>query len=163
MSQNEAWNEEDEEEDDIFNVAISQRTEELYHIPNHTLGDDGIIEALALPMRDLVVFPHMVSPIFVDNEAAVLTLQTAHERNQTVIGLTQKDPENSAPKAEDFLSIGVEIAVGRLLTMPDGNSSALVQGRRRVEILSYTRVAPYIKVRARVITEPTEKTRKFRH
>ena len=160
MSQNEAWND-DEEEDDIFNVAISQRTEELYHIPNHTLGEDGIIEALALPMRDLVVFPHMVSPIFVDNEAAVLTLQTAHERNQTVIGLTQKDPENATPKTEDFLAIGVEIAVGRLLTMPDGNSSALVQGRRRVEILSYTRVAPYIKVRARVIEEPTAKDKKI--
>ena len=159
--QNEDWNDDDDEEEDVFNVAISQRTEELYHIPNHTLGDDGVIEALALPMRDLVVFPHMVSPIFVDNEAAVLTLQTAHERNQTVIGLTQKDPENSTPKAEDFLAIGVEIAVGRLLTMPDGNSSALVQGRRRVEIVSFTRLAPYIKVRARVIEEPTATDKKI--
>lgn len=159
MSQNEPWN--DDEEDDVFNVAISQRTEELYHIPNHTLGEDGVIEALALPMRDLVVFPHMVSPIFVDNETAVLTLQTAHERNQTVIGLTQKDPDNASPKAEDFLPIGVEIAVGRLLTMPDGNSSALVQGRRRVEILSFTRLAPYMKVRARVIEEAASTDKKI--
>lgn len=51
-TQNEDWNDDDDEED-VFNVAISQRTEELYHIPNHTLGDDGVIEALALPMRDL--------------------------------------------------------------------------------------------------------------
>jgi ATP-dependent Lon protease len=154
--ENEDWN---DEEEDVFNVAISQRTEELYRIPNHTSNEAGIIEALVLPMRDLVVFPHMVSPVFVDNEAAVLTLQTAHERNQTVIGLTQKDPENTAPKPEDFLPIGVEIAVGRLLTMPDGNSSALVQGRRRVEVLTFTRLAPYIKVRARVIDEalPTDK------
>jgi len=158
MAQNEDWN--DDEEEDVFNVAISQRTEELYRIPNHTADETGIIEALVLPMRDLVVFPHMVSPIFVDNEAAILTLQTAHERNQTVIGLTQKDPENSTPKPVDFLSIGVEIAVGRLLSMPDGNSSALVQGRRRVEVLTFTRVAPYIKVRARVIEEPTPDDKK---
>ncbi len=159
MTQNEDWNEEEEEED-VFNVAISQRTEELYRIPNHTADETGTIEALVLPMRDLVVFPHMVSPVFVDNEAAILTLQTAHERNQTVIGLTQKDPENTTPKPADFLPIGVEIAVGRLLSMPDGNSSALVQGRRRVEVLAFTRLAPYIKVRARVIEEPTPSDKK---
>jgi len=159
MNQNDDWNDEDEEED-VFNVAISQRTEELYRIPNHTADEDGTIEALVLPMRDLVVFPHMVSPVFVDNEAAILSLQTAHERNQTVIGLTQKDPENESPKAADFLTIGVEIAVGRLLSMPDGNSSALVQGRRRVEVLEFTRLAPYKKVRARVIEEPAPNDKK---
>jgi ATP-dependent Lon protease len=156
MSQQDDWNEEDEEE---FNTAISQRTEELYRVPNHEVDKDGIFEALVLPMRDLVVFPHMVSPIFVDNEASILTLQTAHDRNQTVIGLTQKDPEKEGPKAIDFLSIGVEMAVGRLLSMPDGNSSGLVQGRRRVEVIEFTRFSPYIKVKVKVITEP-EKTDK---
>src|SRR5512140_1461660 len=149
MSQDD-WN---EEEDENFNTAISQRTEELYRIPNHTADENGIIEALVLPMRDLVVFPHMVSPVFVDNEAAILTLQTAHERNQTVIGLTQKDAEKESPKAIDFLPTGVEMAVGRLLSMPDGNSSGLVQGRRRVEVLEFTRFSPYIKVRVKVITD----------
>lgn len=144
----------DDEED--FTMAISQRTEELYRVPNHETNSDGVFEALVLPMRDLVIFPRMVSPIFVDNEAALLTLQTAQERNQTVIGLTQKDPEQDAPKASDFLPVGVEIAVGRLLTMPDGNSSALVQGRRRVQVLEFTRLVPYLKVRARVINEPTK-------
>ncbi len=147
------WDDEDEED---FTMAISQRTEELYRVPNHETDKDGVFEALVLPMRDLVVFPRMVSPIFVDNEAALLTLQTAQERNQTVIGLTQKDPEQNAPKAGDFLAVGVEIAVGRLLTMPDGNSSALVQGRRRAQVLEFTRLTPYIKVRARVINEPTK-------
>src|SRR5512138_2217254 len=149
MSQDD-WNDEEEE---VFNTAISQRTEELYRVPNHEIDENGVFEALVLPMRDLVVFPHMVSPIFVDNEAAILTLQTAHERNQTVIGLTQKDPDKENPKAIDFLPIGVEMAVGRLLSMPDGNSSGLVQGRRRVQVLEFTRYSPYIKVRAKVIVE----------
>ncbi len=146
----EDWNEAEEEN---FNTTISQRTEELYRVPNHEIDAKGVFEALVLPMRDLVVFPHMVSPVFVDNEVSILTLQTAHERNQTVIGLTQKEPEKEDPKAGDFLPIGVEMAVGRLLTMPDGNSSGLVQGRRRVEVIEFTRFTPYIKVKVRVIEE----------
>jgi len=149
-----------DEEDEAFDSPLTQRTEELYRIPNHTPNDKNIIEALALPMRDVIVFPHMVSPVFVDNDAAIATLQTAHDRNQTVIGLTQKDPEQESVKLVDFLPLGVEMAVGRLLSMPDGASSALVQGRRRVEILEFLRVTPVIKVRARIIDEPvkTDKT-----
>jgi ATP-dependent Lon protease len=145
------WNEEEEN----FNLALSQRTEELYRVPNMDADQNGLIEALVLPLRDLVVFPRMVSPIFVGREASLLAVQEAQHRNQTVIGLTQRDPEIEEPGLKDFLPIGVEMAVGRLLSMPDGSSSALVQGRRRVEIVEFIRVKPYIKVRARVLFEPT--------
>ncbi|MBI1855141.1 MAG: endopeptidase La [Chloroflexi bacterium] len=114
-----------------------------------------MIEAVVLPLRDLVVFPRMVSPIFVGREASLLAAQDAQAKNQTVIGLVQKDPEIEDPKPADFLTIGIEMAVGRLLSMPDGASSALVQGRRRVEIVEFMRVKPFMKVRARVIFEPT--------
>jgi ATP-dependent Lon protease len=145
------WNEEEEN----FNLALSQRTEELYRVPNMEANENGLIEALVLPLRDLVIFPRMVSPIFVGREASLLAVQEAQHRNQTVIGLTQRDPELEEPGLKDFLPIGVEMAVGRLLSMPDGSSSALVQGRRRVEIVEFVRVKPYIKVRARVLFEPT--------
>ena len=149
------WN----DDEDDFNIAISQRTEELYRIPNRDVDEDSCIEALALPLRDLVVFPHMVSPVFVAREASVLAIHEAHRHNQTVIGLTQRDPEQDDPGAEDFLPIGVELAVGRLLSMPDGSSSALVQGRRRVEILEFSQSQPVLKVRARVIFEPETATK----
>jgi ATP-dependent Lon protease len=71
-----------------------------------------------------------------------------------VIGLIQKDSELNEPGVDDFLPIGVEMAVGRLLSMPDGSRSALVQGRKRVEIVEFIRTKPYLKVRARVINEP---------
>ncbi len=115
---------------------------------------DGLIEAVVLPLRDMVIFPRMVSPIFVGREASLLAVQEAQRKEQTVIGLTQKDPELNEPSAEDFLPVGVEMAVGRLLHMPDGSYSALVQGRKRVEIVEFLRVKPYLKVRARVINEP---------
>lgn len=143
------------QEEDNFDLTLSQRTEELYRIPNMEPNADGLIEAVVLPLRDMVVFPRMVSPIFVGREASLLALHEAQRSEQTVIGLTQRDPDVDDPGMEDFLPIGVEMAVGRLLTMPDGSRSALVQGRRRVEIVEFVRVKPYIKVRARIIHEPS--------
>jgi ATP-dependent Lon protease len=144
------WN----EEEDNFDLTLSQRTEELYRIPNRELGPDGMIEIAVLPLRDLVIFPRMVSPIFVGRESSLLAVQDAQRKERTVVGLTQKDPDLEDPGVDDFLPVGVEMAVGRLLQMPDGSHSALVQGRRRVEIIEFIRTVPYIKVRARVVNEP---------
>jgi ATP-dependent Lon protease len=151
MTQND-WSFENE---DNFGGAFSQRTDELYRVPNALADEDGCIEALVLPLRDIVVFPHMVTPIFLGREVSLLAIQEAHERNRTVIGLTQRDPDMEQPGPQDFLPIGVELAVGRLLSMPDGSSSALVQGRRRVEVVEFTRLKPVLKVRARVVNEPS--------
>ncbi len=142
------------QEEDAFNVALSQRTDELYRVANATPDEDGCIEALVLPLRDIVVFPHMVTPVFVSREASLLAIQEAHERDHTIIGLTQRDSDLENPGPQDFMPIGVEMAVGRLLSMPDGSSSALVQGRRRVEVVEFTRLTPVLRVRVRVIDEP---------
>ena len=141
------WNE------DEFDLTLSQRTEELYRIPNLEPKADGLIEAAVLPLRDMVIFPRMVSPIFIGREASLLALEEAQSKEQTVIGLTQRDPDVEDPGIEDFLPIGVEMAVGRLLDMPDGSHSALVQGRRRLEITEFLQLKPYIRVRARIIHE----------
>ena len=133
------WN----EDEDNFDLTLSQRTEELYRIPNREPDEEGMIEAAVLPLRDLVVFPRMVSPIFVGREGSLLAVQEAQNKEQTVIGLTQHDADLDNPGPEDFLLIGVEMAVGRLLQMPDGSHSALVQGRRRVEIVEFIRAQAY--------------------
>src|SRR5574342_381312 len=150
MNHPKEWN----EEEDNFDLTLSQRTEELYRVPNREPDEEGMIEAAVLPLRDLVVFPRMVSPIFVGREGSLLAVQEAQNKERTVIGLTQHDPDLDNPGPDDFLLIGVEMAVGRLLQMPDGSHSALVQGRRRVEILEFIRTTPYLMVRARVIMEP---------
>ena len=150
MNHPKEWN----EEEDNFDLTLSQRTEELYRIPNREPNEEGLIEAAVLPLRDLVVFPRMVSPIFVGREASLLAVQEAQHKEQTVIGLTQTDADLDNPGVGDFLPVGVEMAVGRLLQMPDGSHSALVQGRRRVEIVEFIRTKPYLMVRARVVAEP---------
>ena len=143
----------DFEEEENFGVALSQRTEELYRVPNREVDGDGLIEAWAVPLRDMVIFPRMVSPIFVGRETSLLAIQEAQDNNQTVIGLTQRDADLDKPGEDDFLPVGVEMAVGRLLNMSDGASSALVQGRRRVEVVEFVQVEPFIRVRVRPIIE----------
>jgi ATP-dependent Lon protease len=152
---NEDWSPQPEEEED-YSSALHQRTEELYRIPDTKSDKDGLIECPVLPLRDLVVFPRMVSPIFIAPGQGLLAIQEAQFNVQTVIGLTQKDSEIEDPTEDDFLPIGIELAVGRLLSMPDGNSSALVQGRRRIEIVEFTQTGPFFIVRGRPIPEPKE-------
>jgi ATP-dependent Lon protease len=150
MNHPKEWN----EEEDNFDLTLSQRTEELYRVPNRELDEDGMIEAAVLPLRDMIIFPRMVSPIFIGREASLLAVEEAQRKELTVIGLTQSNPEQDTPGVDDFIPIGVEMAVGRLLSMPDGSHSALVQGRRRVEIVEFVSTTPYLVVRARVVLEP---------
>ncbi|HNT55139.1 MAG TPA: LON peptidase substrate-binding domain-containing protein, partial [Anaerolineaceae bacterium] len=154
MKDNQRTSHPDDTEDYIS--ALHQRTEELYQIPDMAVNEDGTIEAAVLILRDVVVFPHMVSPIFVPPGPNLLAIEDAQESYETMIALIVADPESDEePTQKDFLPIGVEVAVGRLLSMPDDNNSALIQGRRRLEVLEFTQTEPYFRVRARVIVEPT--------
>lgn len=147
----------DGEED--FTTALHQRTEELYRIPDSIPDADGMIECPALVLRDIVIFPRMVAPIFITPGSNLLAIQEAQFGYHSVIGLVQRDPEQDEPGVEDFLPVALELAVGRLLSLPDGNSSALAQGRRRLELLEFIQTEPFFKVRARVINEPQEVNR----
>ncbi len=154
MAKNDDWNLRDDE--DEFNETLHHRTEELYNIPDAEPDEDGLIECPVLPLRDLVVFPHMVSPVFLSQPLALMAVEDAQMNDQTVIALTQRDPDNDNPGPGDFYPVGVEMAVGRLLSMPDNSSSALVQGRRRVELVEFVQVEPFLVARARSIDERME-------
>jgi len=140
-------------EDEEFGDALHRRTEELYSVPDSLPDEEGLIEGPVLPMRDMVVFPHMVSPVFLAQEAALLAAEDAQLNEQTVIALTQRDADIDDPEPDDFFPVGVELAVGRLLSMPDNSSSALVQGRRRVEVVEFIQAEPFLVVRARPVYE----------
>jgi ATP-dependent Lon protease len=143
-------------DDDEFGEALHRRTDELYSIPDAIPMEDGLIECPVLPMRDLVVFPHMVSPAFLSQETAIMAVEEAQLNDQTVIALTQRDPDLDEPGPDDFYLVGVEMAVGRLLSMPDNSSSALVQGRRRVEVVEFIQEDPFLIARARPVYEARE-------
>jgi len=141
------------DDDDDFGEAVHRRTEELYKVPDATIDPDGLIECPVLPLRDLVIYPHMVAPVFVGREASLLAIEEAQMDNRTMIALSQRDSSIDNPRATDFLSIGVEVAVGRMVSMPDGSSSALAQGRRRIEVVEFTQKEPFMMARARTLYE----------
>ena len=151
------WFFRDDEEE--FGEAVHRRTEELYSVPDAQPDEDGIIECPVLPLRDLVIYPHMVAPVFVGRDASLLAIEEAQLDNRTLIALTQRNPDDEDPPLDGFLPVGVEIAVGRLLSMPDDSSSALAQGRRRVELVEYVQREPFLVARARTIYEPTRVNR----
>jgi ATP-dependent Lon protease len=143
-------------ETDDYQNNLQQRTEELYNIPDATPDSEGLIECAVFVMRDMLVLPRMISPIFISPGSNMLSVQDTQATEETMIGLVQQNPDIDEPGVEDFLPIGIEIAVGRLLSLSDGNSSALVQGRKRVEIVEFVQDDPYFRVRARQINEPVE-------
>ena len=116
-------------EEDEFGEAMHGRTEELYSIQDASLDTDGLIECPVVTLRDMVVYPHMVSPVFVGREPILLAIEEAQIEEQTVIAVNQQNPEDDHPDIKDYLPIGVEMAVGRLLNMPDGFGTSQTQGR----------------------------------
>jgi ATP-dependent Lon protease len=145
-----------EEDADALASTLHQRTEELYRIPDSEPDEEGLIECPVLMLRDIVVYPHMIAPAFITPDTNFEAIQVARLHNQAMIALVQKDADMDEPGTDDFLPIGVEVAVGRLLELSDGNHSSLLQGRTRVEIVAFTQTEPFYCVQARLITEPIE-------
>ncbi len=143
----------DDDTNENFLSLLQERTDELYEIPDAEPDEEGIVTLPVVPLRDVVVFPRMVSPIFLEREIALNAVREAHQQGQTVVALLQKDPQEDAPAAQDFYPIGVEMAVGRLIHIPDGASATLVQARRRVELVSITREDGFFRARARLVDE----------
>ena len=161
MRDNDWFLRDDEEDEEDFGETLNSRTEELYSVQDAVPNRDGLIECAVLPLRDLVVFPHMVAPIFVGRESSLLAIEEAQMENRTLIALTQRNAEEDNPSLEGFAPIGVEVAVGRLLHVPDGSSSALVQARRRVEVVEFIQEEPFAIARARPIYEPAQVDREL--
>ncbi len=109
---------------------------------------DGVIEAPLLPLPDLVMFPRMLTPMFIGRDRSIEAIEVANERGEFLITVAQRDAEIVEPGPEDLYTVGTEVDIGRLLRLPDGTVSMLGQGIRRVQIIEYLQTEPYIRVRA---------------
>lgn len=136
-----------------FTAALYQRTDELYQVTDATPDESGMILCPALIMRDIVVFPRMVSPIFVSPGQNLDAINYVQKNGGTMVALMLKDSEIEKPASGDYLEVGVEVAVGRLLTLQDGNASALVQGRRRIKIVEIIENEAFLWVKGFIIND----------
>ena len=91
-----------------------------------------------LPLRDIVVFPHMVVPLFVGREKSVRALEEVMGRDKQILLVTQKNSADDDPKPEDIFEVGVLATVLQLLKLPDGTVKVLVEGKGRAAVRGYT-------------------------
>ena len=92
-----------------------------------------------LPLRDIVIFPYMVTPLFVGRPPSIQALELAMEKDKLVFLATQRDPKIDEPNREDIYDIGVVAQIIQLLKLPDGTVKVLVEGKRRGRIDSLVR------------------------
>jgi len=91
-----------------------------------------------LPLRDIVVFPHMIVPLFVGREKSVLALEDVMKDDKQILLVAQKDPAQDDPTEDDIHRVGTVGTVLQLLKLPDGTVKVLVEGGPRARIVSYT-------------------------
>jgi ATP-dependent Lon protease len=140
-------------------LAVRNGTSDFYNIPDTEPDSEGFITCPVVPLQGMVIYPHVVTPLFLDSKRAVAAAEAALDERRTIIGLAQRDPAAGNPSPDDLFTIGTEIALGRILRMPDETNSMLAQGRQRVEIIRIIQTEPYIIAQARPIQaddhEPT--------
>lgn len=105
-----------------------------------------------LPLRDIVVFPHMIVPLFVGRDKSVQALENVMSEDKQIMLVTQKSSDNENPKEEDLHDIGTVGVILQMLKLPDGTVKVLVEGKKRARITEFADTEEYFDV----FVEPIE-------
>src|SRR6201989_1504228 len=108
-----------------------------------------------LPLRDIVVFPHMIVPLFVGREKSIKALEEVMRSDTFILLATQKNASDDDPSPDAIYSIGTLASVLQLLKLPDGTVKVLVEGAARAEVKRYTDREDYYEADAVVIADAT--------
>ncbi len=119
--------------------------------PSADAGGDGSVALL--PLRDIVVFPHMVVPLFVGREKSIQALEDAMAGSRELMLSAQKEAGEEEPQADDIYEIGTLGKIIQLLRLPDGTVKVLVEGQTRARIESVDSLDPYFRVRVEKISD----------
>jgi ATP-dependent Lon protease len=114
------------------------------------------IELPVLPLRDIVVFPHMIVPLFVGRDKSVRALEDVMQDDKQILLVTQKNAGEDDPAPEDIYEIGTVATVLQLLKLPDGTVKVLVEGVQRARVAEYTATEDFFQVRAEMMEDPEE-------
>lgn len=109
-----------------------------------------------LPLRDIVVFPHMIVPLFVGREKSIKALEEVMGAEKQILLATQKNAADDDPEPDAIYEIGTLANVLQLLKLPDGTVKVLVEGATRAQITGFTDRAEFHEANAAGLTEPEE-------
>ncbi|KLN96450.1 endopeptidase La [Moellerella wisconsensis] len=110
------------------------------------------IEIPVLPLRDVVVYPHMVIPLFVGREKSIHSLEAAMDHDKQVMLVAQKEASTDEPGVNDLFSVGTVASVLQMLKLPDGTVKVLVEGLKRAHISTLTDNGEYFLAQAEYLT-----------
>lgn len=99
---------------------------------------ESLINVPVLPLRDVVVYPHMVIPLFVGREKSIAALEAAMLDNKKIFLVAQRKPADDDPHSQDLFNVGTVSSLLQLLRLPDGTVKVLVEGERRATVVSYS-------------------------
>src|SRR5579862_3653248 len=111
-----------------------------------------------LPLRDIIVFPHMVVPLFVGRQKSIKALEEAMNKQKFILLAAQREAKTNDPSEEDIYKVGTLGSVVQLLRLPDGTVKVLVEGKKRARVLRYVDQSEYFLVEAEEIEEVCPKT-----
>jgi ATP-dependent Lon protease len=126
---------------------------DFYDIPDAAPDEDGFITCAVVPLQGVVIYPNVMTPLFIEGRRAIAAAEFSSNSQLPAIAIAQRDPTIGNALPDQLFTFGTEIALGRILRMPDDSNSALVQGRRRVQIVDFTQTDPYIIAKARPVDE----------
>src|SRR5271166_2986199 len=106
-----------------------------------------------LPLRDIVVFPHMIVPLFVGREKSIKALEEVMRSDTFILLATQKNASDDDPATDAIFGIGTLASVLQLLKLPDGTVKVLVEGAARAQVKQYTDREEYYEAEAVVVAD----------
>ena len=106
-----------------------------------------------LPLRNTVLFPGVVIPITAGRDKSIQLLQQANKEKSLIGVVSQKDPENEDPGSEDLFNVGTVARIVRMFKMPDGNTTVIIQGKKRFNITRIVEEEPFIKAEVSQVEE----------
>ena len=118
---------------------------------------DAILSPV-LPLRDIVVFPHMVVPLFVGREKSIAALEEVMRDEKRIVLLTQKDSSNDDPGADDIYGRGCIAKIMQLLKLPDGTVRVLVEGEERIAVEAFTDRKDIIEANVEIVADEVPET-----
>src|SRR5216117_3379697 len=126
--------------------------------PRETPPQAGGLRVPLLPLRDIIVFPHMVVPLFVWRQKSIRALEEAMNKQKFILLAAQKDAKTNDPTEDDIYRVGTLGTVVQLLRLPDGTVKVLVEGKKRARVTRYLSNAEYFLVEAEAIEEVCTKS-----
>lgn len=110
-----------------------------------------------LPLRDIVVYPKMIVPLFVGREKSIRALQEVVDEEQSIVLLTQKNAAVEEPAEDDVFNVGTLGTILQMLKLPDGTVKVLIEGLERVKVIKFTDNPEFMEVEAEILPDTPEK------